>query len=200
MAIYIYGAGGHGRVVYDAAQQSRMNCSGFIDDADIKSCAGLPVLTSKALNANDVVHIAIGDCKIRSKIANAIFDSVSFINVIHPLACISKSCIYGQGNFFAAYSILAPDACIGNHSIFNHGAVVDHDTVIGDFVHVAPNAVIGGAVKVGYNVLVGSGSVILPGLTIGNNVIIGAGAVVTKDIVDNAIVIGNPAKIVKFNS
>lgn len=49
-------------------------------------------------------------------------------------------------------------------------------------------------VKIGNRVFIGAGSIILPGITIGNDVIVGAGSVVTKDIPDNAIVAGNPAK------
>ena len=45
---------------------------------------------------------------------------------------------------------------------------------------------------------IGSHSIILPGVTIGENSIVGAGSVVTKDIPDNAIAVGNPAKIIKF--
>lgn len=45
---------------------------------------------------------------------------------------------------------------------------------------------------------IGSHSIILPGVTIGENSIVGAGSVVTKDVPDNAIAVGNPAKIIKF--
>jgi len=51
---------------------------------------------------------------------------------------------------------------------------------------------------IGNNVYVGSNVVIIGGITIGNNVVIGAGTVVVKDIPDNAVVVGNPARIVKF--
>jgi len=44
---------------------------------------------------------------------------------------------------------------------------------------------------------IGYGAIILPGVKIGNNVIVGAGSVITKDVPDNCIVAGNPAKIVK---
>ncbi|WP_150322079.1 acyltransferase, partial [Enterobacter hormaechei] len=44
---------------------------------------------------------------------------------------------------------------------------------------------------------VGANATILPGITIGYNSIIGAGSVVTKDIPDNVIVAGNPAKIIR---
>ncbi|PIA15414.1 maltose O-acetyltransferase [Coemansia reversa NRRL 1564] len=52
-------------------------------------------------------------------------------------------------------------------------------------------------VKIGNNVWVGGGAIIMPGVTIGNGVTIGAGAVVTKDVPDNVVVVGNPARIVK---
>ena len=52
---------------------------------------------------------------------------------------------------------------------------------------------------IGNNVYLGSGCCVLGGITIGNNVVIGANAVVTKDIPDNAVVIGNPGKIISYN-
>ena len=51
-------------------------------------------------------------------------------------------------------------------------------------------------IKIGNNVFIGAGAIILPGIEIGDNVIIGAGSVVTKDIPDNSLVVGNPAKII----
>ena len=50
----------------------------------------------------------------------------------------------------------------------------------------------------GYNSFIGAGSIILPGVKLGKNSIIGAGSVVTKDVKDNEIVAGNPAKHVRF--
>lgn len=51
-----------------------------------------------------------------------------------------------------------------------------------------------GRVNIGDSVFIGAGSIILPGVTIGDNVVIGAGSVVTKDIPDNCVAAGNPAK------
>jgi acetyltransferase-like isoleucine patch superfamily enzyme len=45
---------------------------------------------------------------------------------------------------------------------------------------------------------IGSGATILCGISIGKKAIIGAGAVVTKDVPENAVVIGNPAKVIKY--
>ncbi len=51
---------------------------------------------------------------------------------------------------------------------------------------------------IGENSSIGANSTILPGVKIGRNCMIGAGSVVTKDVPDNALVLGNPARIVKF--
>jgi len=53
-----------------------------------------------------------------------------------------------------------------------------------------------GKIVIGNNVYIGNNACIMPGITIGNNVVIGATAVVTKNVPDNVVVAGNPAKIV----
>lgn len=86
---------------------------------------------------------------------------------------------------------------------------------IGDFCMIGPNTLIttvghpinpegrrkkmaqGKPIKIGDDVWIGGNCTILPGITIGNNVIIAAGAVVTKDVPDNCIVGGVPARIMK---
>lgn len=53
-------------------------------------------------------------------------------------------------------------------------------------------------IKIGNDVWLGASSVVLPGVTIGNGAVIGAGAIVTKDVPENAIVVGNPARILRY--
>ena len=52
-------------------------------------------------------------------------------------------------------------------------------------------------IKIGNDVWIGGNTTILPGVTIGNNVVVGAGAVVTKDIPDNSLALGVPARVVR---
>jgi len=53
-----------------------------------------------------------------------------------------------------------------------------------------------GKVDIGNNVFIGAGSIILPGVSIGENSIIGAGSIVNRNIPDNSVAVGNPAKVV----
>ena len=116
------------------------------------------------------------------------------INAIHPSAVISASVKIGDGVMIAANATLNPLVEIGQGVICNTSTSIDHECIIGDFSHIAPGAVLCGNVTVGRGSFIGANSVVRQGITIGNNVIIGAGTVVVKDIPDNALVIGNPAR------
>ena len=75
--------------------------------------------------------------------------------------------------------------------ILTHG--YDWSVLKGKYGEVLGSA---GKVKIGNNVFVGMNTVILKGVTIGNNVIIGAGSLVNKDIPDNCVAAGNPARVI----
>ncbi|CAM8426730.1 WbbJ Acetyltransferase (isoleucine patch superfamily) [Candidatus Methylopumilus universalis] len=197
MKRYIYGAGGHGKVVWDALQKSSLKCEGFIDDQALNQWIDLPVFASSSLNDIDDIelHIAIGNSKVREEIAKK-FKNFKFVSIYHPDAIISSRAKIEVGTFLAAGSIIGPDASVGKHTIVNHHAVIDHDCSIGDFCHIAPHASLGGGVKVGLGVLIGAGAIVLPGITIADYVTVGAGSIVTHDIASGITVMGNPARAV----
>lgn len=196
MNYYIFGAGGHGKVVSEALRLSNLKCDGFIDVKSISEWDGLPVfranILSGMLNQNITLHIAIGSGDVRERISKEL-NNYSFSSIYHPSAIVSDTAKIEEGNFLAAGAIVGPYAKLGKHSIVNHLAVVDHDCTIGDFCHISPHACLGGGVKIGKGVLVGAGAIILPGIVIGNNAIVGAGAIVTKNIQAGVTVVGNPA-------
>jgi sugar O-acyltransferase (sialic acid O-acetyltransferase NeuD family) len=197
MKSYIYGAGGHGKVVWDAMQKSNIKCEGFIDDQVLNQWMDLPVFASSFLNDMDDIelHIAIGNCKTREKVFKK-FKNFKFMSISHPNAIISSSAKIEVGTFLAACSIIGPDANVGKHAIVNHHAVIDHDCSIGDFCHIAPHTSLGGGVKVGHGVLIGAGAIVLPGLKINDYATVGAGSIVTHDIASGITVMGNPARAI----
>jgi acetyltransferase-like isoleucine patch superfamily enzyme len=78
--------------------------------------------------------------------------------------------------------------------ILNTAAVVDHDCVIGDHVHVSPGARVAGGVTVGEGSHIGMGAIVIQGLRIGAGVLVAAGAVVLRDVPDGYRVAGVPAR------
>lgn len=117
--------------------------------------------------------------------------------IIHPSAFVCHTATLGPGTQVLANATVASSVQIGAACIVNHGAQADHECVIADGAHLAPGAVLCGCVKVGLCAMIGAGAVVLPRLTIGNNAVVGAGAVVTKDVPDNCVVIGNPARPIR---
>ncbi|MBP3841961.1 MAG: serine acetyltransferase [Bacilli bacterium] len=95
---------------------------------------------------------------------------------------------------------------IGDGTVFPHGAlgvVIHEDAIIGNNCKILPNAVIGGrgdeksVPVIGNNVLIGAGAVIIGNVKIGDNSSVGANAVVLKDVPNNSIAVGVPAKVTK---
>ena len=208
MKAIIYGAGEQGRVVLDILQQTGVEVIGFIDDTiemHGKIVNGVSVLGISEISSTTVAEdvgciIALGNNNTRAqKYYELKKAGKKLINAIHPAATISKSTNIGSGVVIGPNSVINTDAAIGNNVIINTGAIIEHDNIIEDNTHIAPGVCLAGGVRVKNRATVGIGAVVLDDLTIGQNATIGAGAVVTKNVPDNAVVAGVPAKIIKYN-
>lgn len=81
------------------------------------------------------------------------------------------------------------------------GALIGHNVVLATLNHaMSPSrrgTMVPAPIRIGKNVWIGSNATILPGVTIGDGAIVAAGAVVTRDVPENAIVGGVPAKVIR---
>ncbi len=204
--IFIYGGGGHGKVVIETieAQYGPQAIAGIFDDDPNKKNLdfyGHKIVGSIKDFQEQIPNLilAIGSNEIRQKKSAEIKSLIkSFVTAIDPYTRISRAAKIGVGTLVMPGVIINADASIGSHCILNTNAVIEHDCEVGNFTHIAPSAVLTGAVKIGDVTMIGSNSVIVPGIEIGNNCLIAAGSVVTANIPDNAIVRGNPARILKI--
>lgn len=137
----------------------------------------------------------------RTEILKKLFGEVKGKIYIEP----TFKCDYGYNikvgeNFYANYDCVMLDICpitIGNNVFLAPGVHIYTATHPLDPIERNSGYEYGKPVKIGDNVWIGGRAVICPGVTIGDNVVVAAGAVVTKNVPNNVVVGGNPAKIIK---
>jgi sugar O-acyltransferase (sialic acid O-acetyltransferase NeuD family) len=198
--IILTGGGEHARVVLDSLLASKANVVALFDPKYSGHLFGVPQRGAydPLFEPNALAIIAIGNNAMRKKVAA--LTKHNFTSVIHPTANVSSFAELGKGCMILHGSIIQANTKIGDHVIINTGAKIDHDCEVEAYVHVAPGAVLCGTVKVGEGTLIGAGATILPGVKIGKWATIGAGSVIIEDVSDDAIVVGNPARVIRKNS
>lgn len=143
--------------------------------------------------------IGIGNPQLRFKLFNKLSDIGGvFTSTISPHAHIGHFNVHiEQGCNIMTGSILTNDIHIGKGGLINLNCTIGHDSFIDDFVELSPGVAVSGNCKIGAFSTIGTNATILPKVRIGQNVIIGAGAVVTKDLPDNSVAVGIPARVIK---
>jgi sugar O-acyltransferase (sialic acid O-acetyltransferase NeuD family) len=205
LRIACVGAGGHGKVVADAAVSlARDEIVGFLDDDPSlagRSVVGLPVLGPISAWRDfgiEAIVPAIGANRARREIIlRETSQGATAMTIIHPSAIISGWAELCAGVTVMAGAVVNAGAVVGENAIVNTGAIVEHDCLIGPHVHIAPGCCLAGEVSVGEGTFLGIGSRVLPSVRVGDWCVIGAGAVVTKDVEDNITVVGVPARRIR---
>lgn len=178
--MWLYGAGGHAKVILEILEARRVRVDGFFDDRDQKNdLFGYPVQRFSDNAVIDQLLLAIGNNRVRKELATRIV--VNYARATHPSAIVSERAKIGEGSVVMAGSVVNTSTSVGRHCIVNVNAIVDHDCVLSDFVHVAPGACLCGGVTVGEGTWIGAGAVIQPGIKIGSWLKIEPGAIVLED-------------------
>lgn len=121
-----------------------------------------------------------------------------------PVNVISETAILGQHSRQIGWGLnimhnvfISENTIIEDGVLLNASCNVHHDVSIGSFTEVSPGSKLLGNASIGRFSQIGAGAIVLPNIKVGSNSIIGAGAVVTKDIPDNSVAVGVPARVIK---
>lgn len=201
--LLVIGAGGHGRVVADAA--SRMGTwerVAFLDDRfpETTRASGFEIIGRVDSLPNhhesfSTAIVGIGNSERRMELIELLgLHGFNIGVVVHPSAVVAKDVSIGAGTVIFAGVVINTGAKIGLGCIINTSASVDHDCILADGVHICPGARLAGEVGVGSGSWIGIGSSVIQQIVIGDHVVVGAGAAVINDVPAGCTVAGVPAK------
>lgn len=209
MILGIYCSGSFGREVYDVAvrvndTKHRWEEILFVDDVREES---------RFYNARVCRLDEFAGCKesIEFIIANGtpkhrkdIFERLvgqgyQLTNLIDPTAIVSPMACLGKGVIVLQYSCINSNAKLMDNSLVHLYVAVGHDIVVNEHSIIGTTARIGGKTTIGAETFLGEGAIIRDHLKIGRNTIVSMGAVVYRDVPDNVIVMGHPARVIQKN-
>lgn len=210
----LWGSSGHAKVLLGIIERLRGRVlATFDNDPAATRISGIPLYIGDAgfeqwLAERGDVHdvqalVAIGGSRGRDRIdilARMVASGLRTEPLIDPRASVDATAQLGGGCQILPGAVVSADAVLGKGCIINHKASVDHECQVGSGVHLAPAATLCGLVSVGDAAMVGTNATVLPRVKIGQSATVGAGAVVTKDVPDYAVVVGNPARVIRIES
>ena len=150
-------------------------------------------------NTDNRFTIGIGNPLLRKMLCDK-FTAIGgvFTSTISPMAHIGNfGNSIAEGCNIMTGTVLTNDIIVKKGVLINLNCTVGHDCTIGKFTELSPGVSISGNCTIGDYSVFGTNATMLPKLTVGKNVIVGAGSVVTKDVPNNSLVVGIPAKIIK---
>jgi len=183
---------------------------GFIDDNKEligKEIVGLPVLGcykdlyKDSFKENiQAVYCPIGNNHIRAQYLSELYhEGYKTPSFIHRSVSIAPNVTIGQIAYILVGSIIMPHTTIGNFFMMSQGSTIAHHTKIEDGCFVSSGVNIGAGIQIHDKAYIGMGSTIMTGVErLGKNCLVGAGCVVIRNIPDNAVMVGNPGKIIKY--
>lgn len=203
-SLLIWGTGDQGLVTLDTAiEMNRYDKIDFLMIKERSNCkiTGYHIYCEDDINLNvlldsyNEIIVATGDNQIREeKIKQIINVGAQLATIVHPTAVISRMATIDKGTTVLPNAVVNAKAHIGIGCIINTGAIIEHGCSIENYVNVSPNAAVAGNCKIGKKTWLGIGCSVIHDIEIGENVIVGAGAAVVKNVADNKIVVGTPAR------
>lgn len=145
-------------------------------------------------------------------LADVSSDDIGEDTRVWQFCVIFKGARIGSNCNLCAHTMVESDVVVGNNVTVKNGVFLWDGTRIEDDVFIGPNATFTNdlmprskaypdafsGIHVKRGASIGANATLLPGITVGAYAMVGAGAVVTSDVPERAVVIGNPAKIIRY--
>lgn len=212
MVLAIYGAGGLGREVLMLARQ--INQKGhrwddylFIDDFNpdrkIKDISVVTLEDALSQSNEDSIEfvVAVGEPSLREKIFLKLKErNLQIATLCHPSVYIDESVEIGEGTIVCQNVFVSCDLKIEKNVYVQPNVSIGHDCRVYDHCMLSVGVILAGHCCIQERVYIGMNVPIKENITIGKDVIVGMGSVVQKDLPDNVIALGNPARPMKQNN
>jgi sugar O-acyltransferase (sialic acid O-acetyltransferase NeuD family) len=210
MELLIFGCGGHGRVIADAARASGAGVVGWAsEDASLRGrtidghevvAIGVEAAARLAAQRGCGVVVGIGGNRVRQRVSDALVAAgATLASVVHPRAVLGADVELGAGSVVFAGAVVNVGGRIGAGVILNTACSVDHDARLGDYVHLSPGVHLGGTVTVGSGTHLGVGVAVRNNIVIGEWSIVGVGSAVVADVPGGVVAYGVPARVTRSN-
>ncbi|KPZ69387.1 putative acetyltransferase EpsM [Shewanella sp. P1-14-1] len=193
-SLIVIGGGGHASVLVDILRSQQRQILAVVSPEDIHLrhvFHGLTHLRNDhdvlQFNPDEVMLVngvgMLPGSKLRRQLSEYyLLLGYQFETVVSLSAHVSNYASIEVGAQVFPGAIVQAGVKVASQSIINSGAIIEHDSNIGMYSHVAPNATLCGQVTVGEEVFIGAGATIIQNITLANNTIIGAGATVTNNL------------------
>lgn len=210
MKSVIIGAGTYGKVYLTYLQDAGIEIVGFLDDdkslqgtsiRNIPVLGGTELLSSlKDTHRVEAVYCPIGNNKLRVKfLEKAKSFGYKTPNYIHPSVIISPNVSIGEGVYILLGSHIMPYVTIEDYVMISMGVNIAHHSILSKGTFLSTGVNFGASIHAKKYSYIGISSTIMTGIKVlGTNCLIGAGAVVIKDVPDNAVMAGVPAKVLRI--
>lgn len=140
--LLIIGAGGHGKVVAEVAQDIGYKNIAFLDDNSPEAIGKITDI-EKFCDQYNEAFVAIGNNKLRGELLQRVKDCGYTIPVlVHPSAYVSKTATLGIGTVVEPKAIVNANSHVGDGSIISVGSIVDHDVEVGFCCHINAGAIV----------------------------------------------------------
>ena len=207
----IVGAGAYGQVYTRYLSEDYVVAGFFDSDPSLQSkkINGYPVLGNvdqihnyMAQNPDTSIFVPLGDNERRVELLSD-FDTrgYSIPSFIHKSVFIEHDIIYGKAVYILPHTNIMPFTTIGDYCMISMGVNIAHHVNIHQGCFFSQGSNIGASMQIYDQAYCGIGCTVMTGVkSLGTESLIGAGSVVIRDVPDRAIVVGNPAKILKIRN